>query len=94
MQINDTHTSARKYAWSVKAALCGALSKKFGHPALNLIQRSHNFHLKHLPNQANRYRKKYIKVNLISIRNAHFHTFFTYVKCIRFSVRKRTKMDP
>ena len=34
-----------------------------------------------------------IKVNLRSICNAHFHTFFTYVKRIRFSVRKRTKID-
>ena len=34
-----------------------------------------------------------VKVNLHSIRNAHFYTFFTYVNRIRFSVRKRTKTD-
>ena len=32
-------------------------------------------------------------MNLHSIHNTHFHTFFTYEKRIRFSVRKRTKTD-
>ena len=34
-----------------------------------------------------------LKVDLHSIRKTHFYTFFTYVKRIRFSVRKRSKTN-
>ena len=32
-------------------------------------------------------------MDLHSIHNEHFNTFFTYVKRLRFSVRKRPKTD-